>query len=260
MLNGIFSGLADRLPSLLLGLPVILFSLSFHEMAHGYAALRLGDPTARNLGRLTLNPLKHIHPIGFLCMVLFHFGWANPVPINTRNFKNPRRDMALSSAAGPLSNVVLALVFAVLLRLSLWGTSAFFLEDVLSVLSFANGSVSSYSVGRAFPIIAILIYMLYLGVIINFSYALFNLIPIPPLDGSRIFYVFLPPKWYFAVMKYEQIIMIVMLLLLWNGWLLGPLQWLVGLLEGLTFSALGMRSGEPAGILSVIQYFIYSSL
>ena len=107
-----FSGFLDRLPSMLLSLPVIFLALSFHEMCHAYAAYRLGDPTARNLGRMTLNPAKHFDPIGFLCMLVLRFGWANPVPINTRNFKNPRRDMALSAAAGPLSNVLLALISA----------------------------------------------------------------------------------------------------------------------------------------------------
>ena len=89
---------------LLLCIPIILLSLSLHETMHGYVAYKLGDPTAKNLGRLTLNPLKHLDPLGFLCMLLMGFGWANPVPINTRYFKNPRRDMAISAIAGPLSN------------------------------------------------------------------------------------------------------------------------------------------------------------
>ena len=105
--------------SLLLSLPIVLLSLSVHETAHGYAAMKLGDPTARNLGRLTLNPAKHIDPIGFICMVLFGFGWAKPVPINTRYFKNPKRDMALTGLAGPVSNLLLALLFAILLRLTI---------------------------------------------------------------------------------------------------------------------------------------------
>ena len=92
----------NNLPIILLSLPAVLFSLSIHEAAHGYVANRLGDPTARNLGRLTLNPLKHINPFGFISMLFFRVGWANPVPINTRNFKNPRRDMAISAAAGPI--------------------------------------------------------------------------------------------------------------------------------------------------------------
>ena len=104
--------------SILLSLPIVLLSLSLHETAHGFAAFRLGDPTARNLGRLTLNPIKHLDPIGFLCMLLAGFGWAKPVPVNSRYFKNPRRDMALVGLAGPLSNLLLATVFLLLLRRS----------------------------------------------------------------------------------------------------------------------------------------------
>ncbi len=115
-----FSSLIENLPIILLGLPAVLLALSFHEMCHAFAANKLGDPTARSLGRMTLNPFKHIDPIGFICMLLFHFGWANPVPINTRYFKKPRRDMALSSAAGPLSNLLLGIISALVLRLALF--------------------------------------------------------------------------------------------------------------------------------------------
>lgn len=252
------NSLIERLPMLLLSLPVILFSLSVHECCHGYAALKLGDSTARNFGRLTLNPLKHIDPIGFICMVLFHFGWANPVPINTRNFKNPRRDMALSAAAGPLSNIVLALVFGGLLRLALFGVTSVYEQDLVSIVgSLTDGGAASVSTG--FAIVALLVYMLYLGVIINFSYAVFNLIPIPPLDGSRMFYVFLPPKWYFAVMKYERIIMLGMLALLWFGILDLPLSLAVNGLEWLTFRMFGMDDMSSAA-LTLIQLFVGTSL
>ena len=252
------SNLVERLPMLLLSLPVILFSLSVHECCHGYAALKLGDSTARNLGRLTLNPLKHIDPIGFICMVLFHFGWANPVPINTRNFKNPRRDMALSSAAGPLSNIVLALAFGGLLRLSLLGVMNTYGQDLSGVLGSVMGGGSA-SVSTGFTVVALLVYMLYLGVVINFSYAIFNLIPIPPLDGSRMFYVFLPPKWYFAVMKYERIIMLGMLALLWFGILDLPLGWAVSGLENLTFMLFGIDESASLA-LTLVQIFVGTSL
>lgn len=253
-----FSNLIERLPMLLLSLPVIFFSLSVHECCHGYAALKLGDSTARNFGRLTLNPLKHIDPIGLICMVLFHFGWANPVPINTRNFKNPRRDMALSALAGPVSNVLLALVFGGLLRLALLGVTAHYEDDLVGIVgSLMSGGAASVSSG--FAIVALLVYMLYLGVIINFSYAVFNLIPVPPLDGSRIFYVVLPPKWYFAVMKYERYIMFGMLALLWIGILDLPLSLAVGGLEKLTFSLFGMDELSTAA-LQLIQIFVGTSL
>ena len=246
----------SQLPSMLLSLPVILLSLSLHECCHGYVAYRLGDPTARNFGRLTLNPLKHLDPIGFICMLLFHFGWANPVPINTRNFKNPRRDMALSALAGPLSNVLLALVFGGLLRLALWMTTAFF-ENDLNVIWDGFLSQDSMAVSGGFVVVALIVMMLYLGVVINFSYAIFNLIPVPPLDGSRIFYVFLPPKWYFGVMKYERIIAIVMLALLWLDILTVPLGWAVSGLTDVTFFIFGINDTSWTA-LALIQYFVGS--
>ena len=134
--------LAD-LPGLLLSLPAILLALSFHEMCHAFAAYKLGDPTARNLGRLTLNPAKHLDLVGFLCMLLFRFGWANPVPINARNFKHPRRDMALSAAAGPLSNVLLGIISGLLLRLMLYLSGEFFYDDIVAYVSSGAAGVSS---------------------------------------------------------------------------------------------------------------------
>lgn len=185
---------------LLLCLPIVLLSLSIHEAAHGYAAYKLGDPTARNLGRITLNPMKHLDPIGFLCMLLAGFGWAHPVPINTRHFKKPRRDMALSAGAGPLSNLLLATVFCALLK--------------LYTVVIPHVSVSSeVAVNMLFFTYA----FLYYGITLNISLAVFNLLPVPPLDGSRLLYVFLPPKYYFGVMKYERYISLAIMLLLFLG-------------------------------------------
>ena len=110
MLFNILGGGREGLITALLCLPVILFSLSFHEAAHGYVAYKLGDPTARNLGRLTLNPMKHLDPFGALAMLLIGFGWAKPVPIVARNFKNPRWGMGISAIAGPVSNLILGIV------------------------------------------------------------------------------------------------------------------------------------------------------
>ncbi len=188
---------------LLLCLPIILLSLSLHEAAHGYVAYRLGDPTARNLGRITLNPIKHLDPIGFICMLLAGFGWANPVPINTRYFKKPRRDMALSSAAGPVSNLLLAVIFAAMLK--------------VYYIVFSSPELLLSANETTIRVIYFLGIFLYYGISLNVTLAVFNLLPIPPLDGSRLAYVFLPPKYYFGVMKYERYIHIAIMLLLLTG-------------------------------------------
>jgi len=117
--------LTGQLISFLISLPCILIALSVHEAAHGWMAYKLGDPTARNFGRLTLNPLKHIDPIGAICMVLFKFGWARPVPVNSRYFKKPRRDMALTAAAGPIANFIAALLAMLLLSIYVAVCNAF---------------------------------------------------------------------------------------------------------------------------------------
>ena len=189
----------NDLPLMILALPAILLSLSVHEASHGFVANKLGDPTAKNLGRLTLNPLKHINLFGFICMLFFNVGWANPVPINTRYFKKPRRDMAISAAAGPVSNVLLAFIFALLLKISY-----VVLPSVIAT-------------ERALELANILVTFLSIGVSLNITLAVFNLLPVPPLDGSRMLYVFLPPKQYFGVMKYERYISLGIMLLLLIG-------------------------------------------
>lgn len=213
LLNALLSGEFETfLMTLLLTLPIVLLSLSVHETAHGYVACKLGDPTAYNMGRLTLNPLKHLDPIGFLCMLLFGFGWANPVPINTRNFKKPKRDMALSAVAGPISNLLLAVCFALLLRLE-W--------EIGVHLSF--GSSFSYL------FFYWLQQFLYIGIRLNVTLAVFNLLPIPPLDGSRLFLSVLPERIYFKIMHYERVISVVLMLALFVGLLDTPINWVSNL-------------------------------
>ena len=176
----------NALISVLLSLPVIVLSLCLHETAHGWVAYKLGDPTARTLGRLTLNPLKHLDPMGFLFMLLFGIGWAKPVPINTRNFKNPRVGMALSGIAGPISNLLLGLLGMIL-------------SVVTMVICYLAGIDPDTNVW-----ITVLLLFLDVLAFMNVALAVFNLIPVPPFDGSRFAYVFLPTKWYFKVMQYER--------------------------------------------------------
>ena len=170
---------------LTLNLVAVLVALTIHEYAHGYAAYKLGDDTARSLGRLTLNPIKHLDPFGALCMLLFRFGWAKPVPINPRNFKNPKRDFAITAVAGPLVNIAIAFISAFFLLLSE--------ELYVNTNSVMLNNIQYYTT-----------LFLYLFHVINLGLGIFNLIPVPPFDGSRILNVVLPPKLYFKIMKYEQ--------------------------------------------------------
>lgn len=175
----------------------VLIILAIHEYAHAYAAYKLGDRTAESFGRLTINPIKHIDPVGALCMLFFHVGWAKPVPVNPRNLKKPKRDFALVSLAGPLSNLVLgfssAALYLLILKIPVTGEG--FLLTFLSNIAL----------------------FLYLFVTINIGLGIFNLLPIPPFDGSRLLGVILPEKAYFAVMKNERKIYLFVLLWLILG-------------------------------------------
>lgn len=212
----------EGIASTLLSLPIVFFSLSIHEYAHGYVANKLGDPTARNLGRLTLNPVKHIDPIGFICMLFLGFGWAKPVPINTRHFKKPRRDMALTALAGPVTNLLTGFIF-------------FLLYYIASSIIIGNEAWMQMMF-EPFSVPSLILSFLYSGATLNVYLAVFNMLPIPPFDGSRFFYIFLPVKWYFGIMKYERIIMVVMIVLLWTGILTVPLTFISQLiLQGMAF-------------------------
>ena len=202
--------ITDYIIQLLLSLPIIFLALSLHETAHGFVAYKLGDPTAKNLGRLTLNPAKHLDPIGFVCMLLAGFGWAKPVPINSRHFKKPRRDIALTSIAGPVSNLLLAFVFVIVFRFTVpyWWRSIY-------LVSLGGGA----ALDKVYFYLYVLIY---LAIQMNITLAVFNLLPIPPLDGSKILYSFLSPRAYFKIAPYERYISIAFMLLLVMG-VLSPL-------------------------------------
>ncbi len=179
-----------NLSTLLVSIPAILLCLTVHEMAHGYAAYLLGDATAKHDGRLSFNPLRHIDPIGFLCLLVAGFGWAKPVMVDPRNFKKPRRDMAIVAAAGPLSNFLLAFLLT-----SLWLALSLSSNGVLLAAAQFFAVAASMSIG--------------LGV--------FNLIPIPPLDGSKVLLPVLPSSVINFFYRYERYIQVGMLLLLWFG-------------------------------------------
>lgn len=195
--------------SVLLTVPTVLIALSLHEAAHAFVAYKCGDPTARNLGRLTLNPFKHLDLIGTLCMLLFGYGWAKPVPINSRYFKKPKKGMALTALAGPVMNLILGFigVFFYALFFRIWG------NHPNSVLLEA----------------ATLFFLYFFR--LNILYAVFNLIPIPPFDGSRVAFVFLPDKYYYGVMKYERILMIVVLIGFATGLFWTPVELLADLIQ-----------------------------
>lgn len=191
-----------RLFEILVHVIVLLTAFPVHECAHAWVAEKLGDPTARNAGRITLNPFKHLDLFGTLCMIFVGFGWANPVPVNPNNFKNPKNGMALTAIAGPVSNLIMSFIAMIIYR-------------VLFFVGLANGS---------YPTVAMNVFALV--VTLNLSLAIFNLLPIPPLDGSRIFNLFMSEKTYFKVMKYEKYVFVGLAVLLYSGLLDKPLSWL----------------------------------
>jgi Zn-dependent protease len=194
---------------------VVFCTLPVHEYAHAYVATKLGDETPRLKGRLTLNPLAHLDPIGAVMIFLVGFGYAKPVPVNARNFAQPKRDMAITAAAGPVSNLLMALLFGVFYYI-------FMIIYSRTGLVFANISMLFFN----------------FAAYVNAALAIFNLIPVPPLDGSRILTLFLPTETYFKIMRYERYIMIGVMVLLLTGALNAPLAFISGgLLKGIFFIA-----------------------
>ena len=179
-----------------------MLALPVHELAHAWTAVKLGDSTPREQKRLSLNPFAHLDVFGSMALLLLGFGWAKPVEVNMQNLKKPRRDMAIIALAGPLANIIMALLGLMLLKLAIFNISA------------------PSSLARTF--IQVLGFM----VNINLVLAVFNLLPIPPLDGSRILGLILPEKAYYFVMRYERFIMLAMFFLIWRGYLAAPISFL----------------------------------
>lgn len=174
---------------LLLSVLPALICITLHECAHGYAAYRLGDDTAKRAGRLTLNPIKHIDIVGLIMLVTLHFGWAKPVPVNMWKFKNPKKGMAITAAAGPIANLLIALVFL-------------FLYGFLFALLHRPGRSLNW-----------LLEMLYITAYLSIALAIFNIIPIPPLDGSKVLFSCISDRSYTKLMYYERYGMIILLVL-----------------------------------------------
>lgn len=186
-------------------LVIIFLVLPFHEWAHAFTASKLGDTSVKYRGRLTLNPLVHIDPFGALALLLFGFGWAKPVPVDPRNFKSPKWGMALVALMGPVANIAAAIAGGLIFQ---------------AILTFAPAFMITNTVGNY-------IYLfLSFYILINVRLAVFNLLPIPPLDGSKLLFAFLPDKWVMWFYRYQQIISIVLIALLWVGVLDIPLSFL----------------------------------
>ncbi len=188
---------------LLISIPPLLFALTLHEVAHGRTALLLGDPTARDQGRLSLNPLHHLDPVGTLALLFIGFGWAKPVPVNPRYFKMPLKDMLWVALAGPVTNLILAFLSALLLKLLVQ------IAQLLPAMLFTP-----------------LVTMLQVSVMMNVMLCVFNFLPIPPLDGSRIVTGLLPTEAAVQYMRFEQygvLILIGLMLTGVLGYLISPL-------------------------------------
>lgn len=194
----------ESLAGLILTIPIFIFAIMIHEIAHGWVAYKLGDPTAKFSGRLTLNPISHIDPIGTIILpimlILMNsrvvFGWAKPVPINFMGLRNPKKDIIWVGAAGPLANIIFAFILSAIFRLF-----PFIRTPILTEVFFAS-------------------------ILINLILAAFNLIPIPPLDGSRILFGLLPPNLAMKYMRLEPYGFIILFVLLWLGflnWFVNPL-------------------------------------
>ena len=189
---------------------VIFCTMPIHEYAHALIATKLGDSTPKYNGRLTLNPMAHISPMGAIMIFLCGFGYAKPVNVNPRNFKDPKKGMAFTAIAGPISNLIMGFI-------------AIFISTIFARFYYNNPSTLFLAI----------YYFLYFAGVVNVNLAVFNLLPIPPLDGSRIIQLLIPAKYYFKFMQYERYVVLIVFVLILSGVLSGPLSYISGLIIGL---------------------------
>jgi len=202
-----FTNFGDIFNVVLLRIIPALLCITIHELAHGYTAYKLGDDTAKNMGRLTLNPIKHIDPAGLLMMLFVGFGWAKPVPVDMRNFKHPKWYMAITALAGPVSNIILAALVMFILGLVIPSLGVTYV--------FGSGMVHAET-DTAFTI-----FMIFRNAImLSIGLAVFNMLPIPPLDGSKVLFSLLPERHYYKLMRYERFGMIFLLAIMGARFLL----------------------------------------
>jgi Zn-dependent protease len=211
-----------------------LLAVMAHEVSHGLAAQRLGDPTARLLGRLTLNPFKHLDPIGTLAVLFFGFGWAKPVPVNVQNLNSPKRDMILVSSAGPLANIILAFLSAFLLRGIAFFSTCFSAQNQI-----------------LFMVLEPLALMAAFSLFINVVLAVLNLLPIPPLDGGRILTGLLPSRQAGVLSRLQPLgIPIVIVLLLFTDF------W-PRILIPFVYKVVGILAGTHMSIVERVIHFLF---
>ena len=217
---------------MLIQLPILLFTLTIHEVSHGYVAFLLGDDTAKRAGRLTLNPISHIDPLGLIMLFIVRIGWAKPVPINPYNFQNYKRDTAITAAAGPAANFAMAILLAIFFRIFTAGLGYNGLQQFFISLNY----------GKFFSIGDFINFLVMFTIFINLALGLFNLIPVPPMDGSKILGGFLSDEAYSKYTAKErqgaQLLLIIFALNyifrlnLIGGLIIPPLIFLMQLLVG----------------------------